>query len=365
MSDEKLRRDLIALGYTPGPITDTTRKLLEKKLQKLRDGAKKSRNSTSNARRSRRQDPRDDSEEEEEDGEEEYLPVRRGTVQEDSRRGDNRRNLRASTEESNCLLGDKSQRSSLSYNRYTSDTLEPERSSLSYNRYPSDTLEPERSSLSYNRYPSDTLEPERSSLSHNRYPRDTLEPERSSLSYNRYPSDTLEPERSSLTYNRYPSDTQERRSLGYNSSNLGRSSLSKIRYSLDSPECKRSSVGYGSFLSTSPERSSHGDNRSSEEVRYRSLGDRSRGYSTSTYISSSRPAPDYLGHKTQLGLNLEKGSHFKPAWPKKLEYYLSRLLRVLCVILALVFTGILIAKSGILTSSQNYDSKFRALHFVN
>nr|XP_033774295.1 LEM domain-containing protein 2 [Geotrypetes seraphini] len=40
LSDEELRRELRALGFSPGPITDSTRKLYESKLQRLRSEAR-------------------------------------------------------------------------------------------------------------------------------------------------------------------------------------------------------------------------------------------------------------------------------------------------------------------------------------
>ncbi|KAM4795133.1 LEM domain-containing protein 2 [Rhinophrynus dorsalis] len=48
--DNSLRRELIALGFTPGPITDSTREVLKKKLQKLRRESAKTRNSNDDHR---------------------------------------------------------------------------------------------------------------------------------------------------------------------------------------------------------------------------------------------------------------------------------------------------------------------------
>ncbi|XP_053313817.1 LEM domain-containing protein 2 [Spea bombifrons] len=48
MSDERLRWELTALGFTPGPITDSTREVLKKKLQKLRIESTKKRANNGN-----------------------------------------------------------------------------------------------------------------------------------------------------------------------------------------------------------------------------------------------------------------------------------------------------------------------------
>ncbi|XP_075470144.1 LEM domain-containing protein 2 [Ascaphus truei] len=67
MADERLRRELKALGYSPGPITDSTRGVLEKKLQRLKreTGLKR------RGHKSRLRDDDDDEEEEEEEAAEE------------------------------------------------------------------------------------------------------------------------------------------------------------------------------------------------------------------------------------------------------------------------------------------------------
>ncbi|XP_069827566.1 LEM domain-containing protein 2 [Dendropsophus ebraccatus] len=375
MSDEKLRRELKALGYTPGPITDSTRRILEKKLEKLRTEAKKSQNSRrsgDNVRKSRHRKPReesdDDDDEEEEDDEsperstpepppphrQQYLPPRVradwDSVQEESRvRGREDGGKRTSGE------SDIPERSSLGYKSYASDI--PERSSLSYKSYASDI--PDRSSLSYKSYASDI--PDRSSLSYKSYASDI--PDRSSLSYKSYASDI--PERSSLSY-KYTSDNPEGSYNRYSSDIPERSSLSYRSYASDNPE--RSSIGYNKYTSDNseslsrynrygsdnPDRSSIGySGCSGEELRYRPPGDRSAG----PYVPSIRSALDSLSHKTHLDLKQEKASHPKPAWSKKLERYLSRLLRLLCVLLVLVFAGILLVKSGVLSTSQDNGVK--------
>ncbi|XP_075709629.1 LEM domain-containing protein 2 [Rhinoderma darwinii] len=305
MSDEKLRRELISLGFTPGPVTDSTRTVLKKKLEKLR--AKKPRNSSDNPRRTWHQQPRDESDAEDEE-----------THASDRRRSHGQyqhNDERASWEESN-RRADRPDDSWYPAVTSISSPVRTEESALW--KRPSDHSE--SSSIAYNRYSSDI--PERSSIAYNRYSSDI--PERSSIAYNRYSSDI--PERSSIAYNRYSSDIPERSFNRYSSDNIADRSLGVNSYSGD-------------------------------EVRYRPIGDISRHQSTSPYVSSSRTALDSLSHKTHSGLRHEKVSHLKPAWSKRLEYYLSRLLWMLCVILILVFTGILVMKSGVLSTSKDNDIK--------
>ena len=40
LSDRQLRENLQELGFTPGPVTPTTRTVLERKLRRLRTGIK-------------------------------------------------------------------------------------------------------------------------------------------------------------------------------------------------------------------------------------------------------------------------------------------------------------------------------------
>ncbi|XP_073431703.1 LEM domain-containing protein 2 isoform X2 [Dendrobates tinctorius] len=447
MSDEKLRRDLIALGFTPGPITDGTRKVLEKKLVKLRTEAKKEQN----RRRSRRQETPSDSDEGDGD-----IPESRSVgsnrhasdIQENRSVGSNRHasdiqenrslgsNRHASDIQENRSLGsnrytsDIQENRSFGSNRYTSDIQEnrslgsnrhasdiQENRSLGSNRYTSDIQE--NRSFGSNRYTSDIQE--NRSLGSNRYTSDIQE--NRSLGSNRYTSDIQE--NRSLGSNRYTSDIQENRSLGSNrytsdipeSSSFGSSegrSLGSLRYTSDIPERRslgslrytsdipeRRSLGSHSYTSDIPERRSLGshrypsdipesrslgshrytsdipetrsigshsytsdilDSRSPgfnsylvDELRHRHLGDSSRD--TSAHISNSRTAFDPQSHKSPFNLRQENALHLKPLWSKNLEYYLSRLLRVLCVILVLVFTGILIVKSGVLSTSQDNGAK--------
>ncbi|XP_075120397.1 LEM domain-containing protein 2 [Leptodactylus fuscus] len=363
MSDEKLRRELISLGYTPGPITDTTRRVLEKKLEKLRVEAKKSQSSsrtTQNVRRSRKPEPLHDSEEEDDDDEttEAQTPDRR-------RQSSRQYQSPKETASRKTMHGESSQRTDgrvdgTGYNRFSIDN--PDRSALSYNRYSTDILD-SRSALSYNRYSTDN--PERSTLSYNRFSVDN--PDSGALGYNRY--STGNPDRSSLSYNRYSADNPDSGALGYNryfTDIPDRSSLSYNKYSADNPD--RSPLGYNRHSTDDHDRSTPIYDRNfsdsfekktlgfpkslTDEVRYRQS---SRDQSTSSYLGSSKPALESFSQKTNFGFRPEKVS--QPVWSKKLEYYLSRLLRVLCVILFLVFTGILIVKCGILTTSQDDSMK--------
>ncbi|XP_044144076.1 LEM domain-containing protein 2 isoform X2 [Bufo gargarizans] len=395
MSDSKLRSELINFGYIPGPITDSTRGVLEKKLEKLRSAAKHpvgSSQRSENATKIRRREPQVDSSADDKTWKtltsdrrrqsHEQSPKER-VLEESSRRGDGDRRvdessiLPAHIEESaltntslaynpgyNRYSTDIPERSSTGYNRYSTDIPErsstgynrdstdiPERSSTGYNRYSTDI--PERSSTGYNRYSTDI--PERSSTGYNRDSTDI--PERSSTGYNRYSTDILE--RSSTGYNRDSTDIPERSSTGYNRDSTDipeRSSTGYNRYSTDIPE--RSSTGYNRYPTDVPERSSINFNRfSGDELRYRPISDSIRDQRKSPYISSNRSSLDSLSPLTYAGLKQEKMSHLKPSWAKKLERYLSRLLRLLCVVLVLVFSGILIMKSGILSTSQDDGMK--------
>ncbi|XP_069612698.1 LEM domain-containing protein 2 isoform X2 [Ranitomeya imitator] len=404
MSDEKLRRDLIALGFTPGPITDGTRKVLEKKLVKLRAEAKKEQN----RRRSRRQETPSDSDEGDGD-----IPDSRSVgssrhtsdIQESRSLGSNR--PRSDIPESRSqYTSDIPERRSVGSHRYTSDIPEsrsqytsdiqesssfgsirytsdiPESRSLGSHRYTSDI--PERRSLGTHSYTSDIPEsrslgshsytsdiPESRSLGSHSYTSDI--PESRSLGSHGYTSDN--PEGRSLGFHRYASDIPERRSLGshsYTNDNPEGRSLGSHRYTNDNPEGR--SLGSQRYTSDISESRSFGssDGRSLgshkytsdilgfnsypvDELRSRRLGDRSRD--TSAYISNSRTAIDAVSHKSPLDLRQENALHLKPLWSKNLEFYLSRLLRVLCVILVLVFTGILIVKSGVLSTSQDNGEK--------
>ncbi|XP_077151609.1 LEM domain-containing protein 2 isoform X2 [Ranitomeya variabilis] len=408
MSDEKLRRDLIALGFTPGPITDGTRKVLEKKLVKLRAEAKKEQN----RRRSRRQETPSDSDEGDGD-----IPDSRsvGSSRHTSDIQESRSQYTSDIQESSSFgsiryTSDIPEGRSLGSHRYTSDNPEsrslgshrytsdnPESRSLGLHRYTSDI--PERKSLGSHRYTSDIPEgrslgshrytsdiPESRSLGSHRYTSDIPEsrslgshrytsdiPESRSLGSHRYTSDI--PESRSLGSHRYTSDIPESRSLGshrYTSDIPESRSLGSHRYTSDIPEGRP--LGSHRYTSDIPESRSFGssDGRSLgsqkytsdilgfcsypvDELRYRHLGDSSRD--TSAYISNSRTAIDALSHKSPLDLRQENALHLKPLWSKNLEYYLSRLLRVLCVILVLVFTGILIVKSGVLSTSQDNGAK--------
>ncbi|XP_040280110.1 LEM domain-containing protein 2 isoform X2 [Bufo bufo] len=302
MSDRKLRSELITLGYIPGPITDSTRGVLEKKLEKLRSEAR-----SENATKIRRREPQVDSSAEDETWE---------TLTSDRRRQSHEQPPKERVSW-NTVLEERSWRGD-GHRRANESSILPAHIEESG---------PQNTSLAYN-------------TGYNRYSTDV--PERSSTGYNRYSTDV--PERSSTGYNRYSTDVPERSSTGYN------------RYSTDVPE--RSSTGYNRYSTDVPERSSTGYNRiSGDELRYRPISDSIRDQRKSPYISSSRSSLDSLSHLTYAGLKQEKISHLKPSWSKKLEHYLSRLLRLLCVVLVLVFSGILIMKSGILSTSQDDGMK--------
>ncbi|XP_066465147.1 LEM domain-containing protein 2 isoform X3 [Eleutherodactylus coqui] len=246
MGDEKLRRELIAFGYTPGPVTDSTRRVLEKKLWKLHADSTKTRNSRGKVRRNHHNDNAD---------EESWKPSKEraswGTMREETG---------LSQEERSWWADER----------------------VDDSRYPGRNI-----SSSARTHESTLWKSERVSLpGHN-------------------------PQRISLDRYRYSGDPSERSSLG------------RHRYSAD------------------------------EHV-----GDIIRELSTSQSLSSSRTAVDPPSYKTLAGIKQESVSHFKSSWSKQLEHYLSRLLRGLCIILLLVFTGILIVKSGILSTSQDNDSSF-------
>ncbi|XP_056413541.1 LEM domain-containing protein 2 isoform X2 [Hyla sarda] len=353
MSDEKLRRELVSLGYTPGPITDSTRNILEKKLQKLRAEAKKSQRtsrSSDNARRSLHREPRDDSDHEVDDSpkrdtaEGRRLKERGQRRVEDTLLDGEADDSRERASVSGVIPG----RRSLGYSTYTSDI--PERrlltSDISERHHLTSDI-PDRRSLGYSSYTSDIPErhhltsdiPERHHLTSDIPERHLLTsdiPGRSSLIYDRYTSDI--PDRSSLSYRSYLSDIPDRSSIGYK------------RYPSDIPESTLVSKRYPSDI---PESNSLGYDRYSNELRFRPIGERI----TSPNISSTTTAPGPLSYKTHPDLCQEKVSHSKPAWSKKLEHYLSRLLWLLCVIVVLVFAGILVVKSGILSISQDNDMK--------
>ncbi|XP_066465139.1 LEM domain-containing protein 2 isoform X2 [Eleutherodactylus coqui] len=245
MGDEKLRRELIAFGYTPGPVTDSTRRVLEKKLWKLHADSTKTRNSRGKVRRNHHNDNAD---------EESWKPSKEraswGTMREETG---------LSQEERSWWADER----------------------VDDSRYPGRNI-----SSSARTHESTLWKSERVSLpGHN-------------------------PQRISLDRYRYSGDPSERSSLG------------RHRYSAD------------------------------EHV-----GDIIRELSTSQSLSSSRTAVDPPSYKTLAGIKQESVSHFKSSWSKQLEHYLSRLLRGLCIILLLVFTGILIVKSGILSTSQDNDMK--------
>ncbi|XP_073522612.1 LEM domain-containing protein 2 isoform X2 [Phyllobates terribilis] len=379
MSDEKLRKDLIALGFTPGPITDGTRKVLEKKLVKLRAEAKKE----PSRRQSRRQETPSDSDEGDGDIPEtrsvgsnkhisdiqESRSLYKSDIPESRSLGPNRH--RSDIQESRSLgshryTSDIPESRSLGSHSYTSDI--PDSRSLGSHRYTSDI--PESRSLGSHSYTSDI--PESRSLGSHRYTSDI--PESRSFGSHRFTSDIPESrsfgssESRSLGSHRYTSDIPESRSLGshrYTSDIPESRSLGSHRYTSDIPESRSfgssesRSLGSHRYTSDIPESRSSGFNSPLasrvDELRYRHLGDNSRD--TSAYISNSRTAFDAVSHKTHLDLRQENALHLKPVWSKNLEYYLSRLLRVLCVILVLVFTGILIMKSGVLSTSQDNGAK--------
>ncbi|KAM4048013.1 LEM domain-containing protein 2 isoform 2-T2 [Anomaloglossus baeobatrachus] len=466
MADEKLRRELIALGFTPGPITDGTRKVLEKRLVKLRAEAKKAQNK----RRSRLRETPSDSDEGEDD-----IPESRSAGS-NRHTGDNqeRRSLYTSDnqerrsrytsdnqERRSRYTSDNQERRSLGSNRYTSDipnsrslyksdiqesrsfgsdrfpSDNQERRSLGSTRYTSDIPEgrslyisdnQESRSYGSNRFPSDIPEsrflasprftsdiaegrslgstrftsdnPEGRSLGSTRFTSDNPEgrslgstrftsdnPEGRSLGSTRFTSDIPEgrslgstrftsdiPEGRSLGSTRFTSDIPEGRSLGstrFTSDIAEGRSLGSTRFTSDIPEGR--SLGSTRFTSDIPEGRSLGSTRFTsdiaegrfsgftrspvDELRYRHIGGSSRDSSTSAHISNSRTAFDPLSHNTPPDLRQEHTFHVKPVWSKKLAYVLSRLLRLLCVILVLVFIGILIVKSGILSTSEDNDAK--------
>ncbi|XP_075051830.1 LEM domain-containing protein 2 [Mixophyes fleayi] len=272
MSDDRLKRELISLGFTPGPITDSTRGILEKKLEKLRTEAKKHRNKTGNSEnlrrsegvRRRHQQQSDDSEEEEKEDKEPW-----------------------ETQRSNLLPKLHRQH-------------EPPEERFSWGR---DTSQAD-SNWRADRRVDDSLYPRRSATP-------ALHTEASGL---------WKRDRRNLTGEGFV--TGSARYNGYSSENLrlgstGESSNSPYIWTANKDQC-------------------------TNRYRYDEQGTHNKW-----------AAIDSLSHKTLPSLKRDKTGNWKPNWARSLEYYLTRLLWVLCVVLVIVFIGILAVKSGILNTQTN------------
>ncbi|CAN2390819.1 LEM domain containing 2, partial [Pristimantis euphronides] len=129
----------------------------------------------------------------------------------------------------------------------------------------------------------------------------------------------------------------DKRAQQQESTRDSRTCQGRERAHLPGDSLRRSSSGHYRSAGDSPERSSLGHTRYSDDNPRRSS-------SGQTIHADSLIPPS---------LQQEKASRLRPCWSKKLERSLSVLLRVLCVLLLLVFTGILIVKCGLLTVSQD------------
>ncbi|XP_040193741.1 LEM domain-containing protein 2 [Rana temporaria] len=405
MSDAELREELQELGVSPGPITDSTRGVYQKKLQKLKvDAAKGKRQESGRARRSegststrtRRSEPLEDNEGDWEDEEDRAPVLARKSFGGRSGRAEDRfyssnKSVPAHVEDAGLWRSD---RSSLSGGPLASSTADygdytgyEHRSSLGGDRLPrtnfdySGSLEQKsRSSLGGDR--STRITPDyggylgqevRSSLGADRSARITPDyggylgqEVRSSLGGERFTSNTSDYSgylgqevRSSLGgSDRFPKTTSNYGSMEREvispmgvdrfstTTNRYGSLEQEAGYSLGGERFKRSTPDYGGYLG--------------QEVRFRSPGERS-GLPISR--DEGRPWPRYnegatkgqLSYKDYPNLSQGKSAQSKPNWSRTLEYYLSKLVRALSVGLVIVFFGILIMKSGILYSTQQDD----------
>ncbi|XP_068121612.1 LEM domain-containing protein 2 [Hyperolius riggenbachi] len=435
MSDEQLKRDLLALGYTPGPITDSTRKVLEKKLQKLREEASKSSKSSKKNVRSRRSDEGQrhrDLQDDDGGGEDELerwaeyraTPAVRSQKPERAPRRDSWGEER---QEGRLFSGF----SSLPTHLQDTGPRGSDRSSLTRESVPRTTeyLEHESRSLPadrFERYSSDygsRGQEARYSLGGDRFGRATsdysgslgheggyLGGERFGRGTDDYSASLMKEPRSSLGGGSFASTAEyggrfglgSRSSLGedrfargvadYSGSSIkeprsflggslastaaysgslgleGRSSLGGERssgsiadYSSSLGQDIRSPLGGDRFASTSVYRSSLG-----QELRSRPIGERSSLSGLLTNREQDRSLYQYGVPGTHRSWTAKDqlskyGSHGKPQnkpnWSRAMEYYLSRLLWALSVLLVIVFLGILVVKSGVFYSKDQNDIK--------
>ncbi|XP_018412276.1 PREDICTED: LEM domain-containing protein 2 [Nanorana parkeri] len=368
MSDAELRKELLKLGFSPGPITDSTRGVYKKKLKNLKAGSARSqKNSKESERarkgqestRSRRSEPiqneRQDWEEEEEDEDEESLPHRTNVSARQSRavernsyggssrveRGDDRFYFDSKSVTSPSHVGDtgpwKSDRSLLAGSNLTRGTAEH-----------SDYLGYEHSS----------------SLGGERNPKNTFE----------YGSSGQET-RSSQFRERFPKTTVDYGSLGqeaksfqegerfprtmFDYGSLGREAKSSQeverfpRTTFDVGGQARFSSGGVRFTRNTAESSGV----LGQDLRSRSTSERSSLSSLPLLRDEGRHRSRYEWDANDDHYPSRHPALSKPNWSRALEYYLSKLVRVLSVGLFIVFFGILIMKSGIFYNTQQDDIK--------
>ncbi|XP_073472145.1 LEM domain-containing protein 2 [Aquarana catesbeiana] len=401
--DAELREELQELGFSPGPITDSTRGLYQKKLVKLKaDAAKSQKKESGRARRSegstktRRSEPLEDNGGDWEDEEDRSPVLDRKSYGGRSGRAEDR--FYSSNKSVPAQVGDAGQwrsdrfsvvggplaRSTTDYGDYTGYE---HRSSLGGDRLPRTTFDSSgsleqksRSSLGGDRYTRNTPDyggylgqEVRSSLGGERFTSNTSyysdylgQEVRPSLGGDRFPKTTsnygsMEHEvMSPMGGDRFPKNTNRYGSLGHEGRSFlegdrfskptsGYGSLEQeARSSLEGERLKKNTPDYGGYLG--------------QEVRFRSAGERSglpisrdEGRPWSRYNEGD--AKGQLSYKDYPNLSQGKSAQSKPNWSRTLEYYLSKLVRALSAGLVIVFFGILIMKSGILYSTQQDDIK--------
>ncbi|XP_063810919.1 LEM domain-containing protein 2 [Pseudophryne corroboree] len=265
MSDDRLRRELVSLGFKPGPITDSTRGVLQKKLEKLRRESAGRRNSAGGGERrsgagggrtyqGRGTDSRVEEDEDEEDEEEQR---------------------RWETHRSDLLPG-----------LHRPQQLAEER--VSWGR----ETRPVEGSWGAGSRAEDVLYPRRSVT--------TSSPHTEHSGLWRRDRDS------------WAADYNGSSSLGWRPGSTG--SL---------PHTRTGGLEQG-------------------RARY--------GWEQPD-TTDSRP------HTGVPALRREGTAHHKPHWARCTEYYLAVLLRVLCAVLLTVFLGILVMKSGVLSSQQDSELK--------